>query len=173
MGNTRQLLEESGLIKVKSATPQWTSLEVAPTLESKQQVHEYLRTQLEGLTGELCEGILLAVDELLGNAIEHGCRLDPKGTVVITLVRTDHMILLHVRDDGAGFPVSSMPHAAISNPPEDPLRHLALRSELGMRPGGFGIMLVKQIGDELIYNEAGNEVMMVKFLNQPPDGAHA
>jgi anti-sigma regulatory factor (Ser/Thr protein kinase) len=35
-----------------------------------------------------------------------------------------------------------------------------------MRPGGFGIMLVKQIADELIYNEAGNEVMLVKYLGR-------
>jgi anti-sigma regulatory factor (Ser/Thr protein kinase) len=34
-----------------------------------------------------------------------------------------------------------------------------------MRPGGFGIMLVRQIADELIYNEAGNEVILVKYLD--------
>jgi anti-sigma regulatory factor (Ser/Thr protein kinase) len=31
-----------------------------------------------------------------------------------------------------------------------------------MRPGGFGILLSKQLVDELIYNEAGNEVLLVK-----------
>jgi anti-sigma regulatory factor (Ser/Thr protein kinase) len=36
---------------------------------------------------------------------------------------------------------------------------------MGMRPGGFGILLVKQIADELIYSERGNEVVLVKFLN--------
>jgi anti-sigma regulatory factor (Ser/Thr protein kinase) len=30
---------------------------------------------------------------------------------------------------------------------------------------GFGIMLVRQIADELIYNEAGNEVILVKYLD--------
>jgi anti-sigma regulatory factor (Ser/Thr protein kinase) len=35
---------------------------------------------------------------------------------------------------------------------------------MGMRPGGFGIMLVKQIADELVYNERGNEVLLIKLL---------
>ncbi len=43
-----------------------------------------------------------------------------------------------------------------------------------MRPGGFGIMLVKQIADELIYNESGNEVMLIKHLDgATPDSASA
>jgi anti-sigma regulatory factor (Ser/Thr protein kinase) len=31
-----------------------------------------------------------------------------------------------------------------------------------MRPGGFGIMLTKQLVDEVIYNEIGNEVLLIK-----------
>jgi len=55
-------------------------------------------------------------------------------------------------------------HAAVNNSAGDPLRHLKHRSKLGMRPGGFGIMLVKQVADDLIYNEQGNEVVFVKYL---------
>ena len=53
----------------------------------------------------------------------------------------------------------------MNNPPEDPLHHTKLRSEMGLRPGGYGIMLVKKIADELIYNEAGNEVLFLKYLD--------
>jgi anti-sigma regulatory factor (Ser/Thr protein kinase) len=31
-----------------------------------------------------------------------------------------------------------------------------------MRPGGFGILLVRKIVDEMIYNEVGNEVLLIK-----------
>jgi anti-sigma regulatory factor (Ser/Thr protein kinase) len=34
-----------------------------------------------------------------------------------------------------------------------------------MRPGGFGILLAKKLVDELIYNEKGNEVVLVKYLH--------
>jgi anti-sigma regulatory factor (Ser/Thr protein kinase) len=52
----------------------------------------------------------------------------------------------------------------VNNPPEDPLRHTKFRLRKGLRPGGFGIMVVRQIADELIYNEHGNEVLLIKYL---------
>jgi anti-sigma regulatory factor (Ser/Thr protein kinase) len=75
------------------------------------------------------------------------------------------MIQFQIKDTGPGFSMDGAKHAAINNPPEEPLRHAHYRTEKGMRPGGFGIMLVKQIADELIYNEAGNEVVLVKYLD--------
>lgn len=74
------------------------------------------------------------------------------------------MILLQVRDAGPGFDLNGVAHAAVNNPPDNPLRHAEARAKLGMRPGGFGILLVKQIADDLIYNEQGNEVVLVKYL---------
>ena len=34
-----------------------------------------------------------------------------------------------------------------------------------MRPGGFGVLLAKQLVDELIYSEDGNEVLLIKYLD--------
>jgi hypothetical protein len=39
-----------------------------------------------------------------------------------------------------------------------------LRDERGLRPGGFGVMMARHLVDELIYSEKGNEVMLVKYL---------
>jgi anti-sigma regulatory factor (Ser/Thr protein kinase) len=75
------------------------------------------------------------------------------------------MVLIHVKDAGPGFSMNDVAHAAVNNPPEEPLRHIEFRSQLGMRPGGFGIMLVKQVADELLYNEQGNEVVFLKYLD--------
>jgi anti-sigma regulatory factor (Ser/Thr protein kinase) len=36
-----------------------------------------------------------------------------------------------------------------------------------MRVGGFGLVIVRAIADELIYNERGNEVTFVKYLSDP------
>ena len=38
------------------------------------------------------------------------------------------------------------------------------RADSGMRPGGFGMLIVRQIVDELVYNERGNEVLLIKHL---------
>jgi hypothetical protein len=39
------------------------------------------------------------------------------------------------------------------------------REKLGLRPGGFGILTVRAKVDELLYNEAQNEVVFVKYLD--------
>jgi hypothetical protein len=41
---------------------------------------------------------------------------------------------------------------------------VAVRDKLGIRPGGFGIALTRAIADELLYNEAQNEVIFIKYL---------
>mgnify|MGYP001434299571 CR=1 FL=1 len=127
-------------------------------------VVEFFRSQMEDLSSDLCEKLSLAVDELLGNAIEHGCD-SRQCRVEFTFIRTKRMLLFQVKDAGAGFSLDDIPHAALNNPPEEPLRHLEYRSQNGMRPGGFGIMMVKQIADDLMYNQQGNEVVMIKYLD--------
>ncbi len=124
----------------------------------------YVRCEIADLSAELGEQLALAVDELLRNAIEHGCRDGLQCTVEFTCIRTARLIQFQIKDCGPGFSMDAVAHAAINNPPEEPLRHAHYRNEKGMRPGGFGIMLVKQIADDLIYNEAGNEVVLVKYL---------
>ncbi len=162
--NAKEAFQGNSDIEVKSALPGWICLRIAPEIELKRRVVEFFRTQMSNLSAELSENLCLALDELLGNAIEHGSKVEPKCGCELTYIRTSRMILIQLRDAGPGFELSAISHAAVNNPPEDPLRHLQFRSEAGMRPGGFGILLVKQIADDLMYNEAGNEVVLVKYL---------
>ena len=163
--SARDAFREMPEIQVKSSTPGWTSLHIAPKLFLKDRVVGFFRAQmLNDLSAELCEQLTLAMDELLGNALEHGCTTERKLGVELSYIRTNRAILLHLRDAGPGFSWESLQHAAVNNPPEDPLRHANFRSQMGLRPGGFGIMLVKKIADELIYNETGNEVLFIKYL---------
>ena len=162
--NAKEAFEGIPEIEVKSALPGWICLRMAPELELKSRVLEFFRRQLTNVSEDLAEKLTLAVDELLGNALEHGCMAEPKSACEFTYIRTSRMILIQIRDAGPGFQLSDMTHAAVNNPPEDPLRHVQLREQMGMRPGGFGILLVKQVADDLIYNEQGNEVVFVKYL---------
>jgi anti-sigma regulatory factor (Ser/Thr protein kinase) len=151
---------------VQSARPEWTQLLLPSTTDARNVVMGYVRCEISDLDDELGEQLALAVDELLRNAIEHGGNGEGEhGTVQFSYLRTARMIQFQIKDNGPGFSMDATPHAAINNPPEEPLRHAHYRTEKGMRPGGFGIMLVKQIADELIYNEAGNEVVLVKYLD--------
>ena len=163
--SAKDAFRETPEVQVKSSTPGWICLHIAPDLVLKNRIVDFFRSQmLSDLSTELCEQIILAMDELLGNALEHGCSTEPRLGVELAYIRTNRSILLHLRDAGPGFSWDSLPHAAVNNPPEDPLRHANFRSEMGLRPGGFGIMLVKKIAAELIYNETGNEVLFIKYL---------
>jgi len=44
---------------------------------------------------------------------------------------------------------------------------MRIREEKGIRPGGFGIVSVRASVDELIYNEKRNEVVFIKYLQDP------
>ena len=46
--------------------------------------------------------------------------------------------------------------------PDDPFTHLDVRDKLGLRAGGFGLMICRGMVDELNYNDAGNEVTLIK-----------
>jgi anti-sigma regulatory factor (Ser/Thr protein kinase) len=74
------------------------------------------------------------------------------------------MVLCRVKDPGEGFSLDDVQHAAINNPPSDPIRHAAIREQQGLRPGGFGILVMQKIIDELIYGETGNEVVLIQYL---------
>jgi anti-sigma regulatory factor (Ser/Thr protein kinase) len=107
----------------------------------------------------------MAFREVLINAIEHGGKLNPAEWVRVSRVRTRRNLIYHVADPGEGFSREALTHAAVSNPPEDPLGHVRIREERGLRAGGFGLLVTKQMVDEVIYNQRGNEVVLVKHLD--------
>jgi anti-sigma regulatory factor (Ser/Thr protein kinase) len=116
------------------------------------------------LPEDVREAVAYAFRELLMNAVEWGGKLDPNRRVRIACVRTKRMLLFRIADPGEGFDIDGLRHAAISYP-DDPIRHLEVREEKGLRPGGFGLAMTRSLVDELIYNEARNEVIFVKYLD--------
>jgi anti-sigma regulatory factor (Ser/Thr protein kinase) len=116
------------------------------------------------LAEDIREAVGQAFRELLTNAIEWGGKFDPNRKVRISCVRARKMLIYRIADPGEGFDIDGLRHAAISNPADDPIRHLVVREEKGLRPGGFGLAMTRSLVDELIYNEARNEVMFVKYL---------
>jgi anti-sigma regulatory factor (Ser/Thr protein kinase) len=101
----------------------------------------------------------------MNNAIEWGGKLDPDRKVRISCVRAKRMLLYRIADPGEGFDIDKLQHAAISNPSDSPIQHAIIREEKGLRPGGLGLMMTRSLVDELIYNEARNEVILIKYLD--------
>ena len=111
------------------------------------------------LTEEQIFQLTTAVREMGSNAIEWGNRNHVDRPVTVTYRIDDEKVSIWIRDQGSGFNRSEMPHAACE---DDPVSHLAVREEKGMRMGGLGIFMTRRLVDELEYNEAGNEVRLVK-----------
>jgi anti-sigma regulatory factor (Ser/Thr protein kinase)/ActR/RegA family two-component response regulator len=152
-------------IQVLSAKPGWVSVRVNCRLVTA----ERLMTFAKELSAQLPEGtreeMMQALREILMNAMEHGAAFNPEQVVEVTAVRTERTMVFYVRDPGAGFRRESLTHTAIANPSDDPAAHIVLREAAGMRPGGYGLLLASGTVDELIYNEIGNEVLLVKYVD--------
>ena len=151
-------------IVVLSARPQWIALKVRCSPRIADELIQFLRELKMDLPMRERESVVSAFREILMNAIEHGCRSDPTRWMQVAYVRTRRSIIYYLRDPGPGFSFDDLPHAAISNPPESPTNHVEYRSEHGIRPGGFGILMARNLVDELVYNEKGNEVVLIKYL---------
>jgi hypothetical protein len=110
------------------------------------------------------EAVGFAFRVLLNNAVEWGGRLDPNQKVRISCVRIPRALIYRIDDPKPGFRLEELKHAAINNPEDDPLTHTQVREEKGLRPGGVGLMMTKAMIDELVYNEARNQVVLIKYL---------
>lgn len=157
-------------IEVISGRPEWVELVVPCTREAAERIQTVMAQLDTDLPADLRHSIGYAFRELLLNAVEWGGRLDPKRKVRIACLRTRRMLMYRIADPGAGFKLDELPHAAIGQAPDDPIAHVQVREEKGMRPGGFGLLMVRESVDELIYNEKRNEVVFVKYLAGPPVG---
>jgi DNA-binding response OmpR family regulator len=150
--------------EVVSARPEWLELVAPCTLEMADRIQSFVMNLDAHLSEDVREAVAAAFRELLTNAIEWGGKLDPNRKVRISCVRTKKMLIYKIADPGVGFDIDGLTHAAISNPHDDPIRHLQVREEQGIRPGGFGLAMTRSLVDELIYNEARNEVIFVKYV---------
>ena len=151
-------------IEVISAKPHWLELLIPCTREAAERIQSFLMNLDADLPDDMRNTIGSAFRELVLNAVEWGGKLDPNRKVRIAYVRSSRMLLYRVADPGPGFSFRDLAHAAVGQPADDPVAHMAVRDQLGIRPGGFGIAMTRSMADELIYNEAQNEVIFVKYL---------
>jgi CheY-like chemotaxis protein/anti-sigma regulatory factor (Ser/Thr protein kinase) len=117
------------------------------------------------ISDEAAFQLTTAVREMGGNAIEwgHGKQVDLMITVTYR-IESDRVVIT-IADTGPGFDPDNLVHAADAS---NPIGHLEARESLGLRAGGFGILMARGLVDEMQYNDAGNEVRLVKYFDGPP-----
>ncbi len=152
-------------IEIVSATANWIRLLARCDIKTADRLVQFLKEASDLPEREKAD-VATAFREILLNAIEHGGRFDPEQYVEISYVRMRRIVGCRVKDPGKGFSRDELLHAAISNPPDDPIRHFSVRQAQNLRPGGFGVLMAKNLVDELLYSEKGNEVLLVKYLDR-------
>jgi serine/threonine-protein kinase RsbW len=100
--------------------------------------------------------IRLCLEEALINAIKYGNRLRKELDVILSVEYDAGRIRLEICDQGHGFDVAKL---------ED-----CTKDENLFRDRGRGIYLIKNLMDEVKYNNKGNCVTMVKRLTKHAKG---
>jgi len=152
-------------IEVISARPEWVELVAPCSLRVADRIQTFMMRLEADLPEAIRQSVGRAFRELLANAVEWGGQLDPTRKVRISCLRARRMLLYRIADPGEGFDIERLTHAAINNPEGNPLQHAFVREEMGLRAGGLGLVITRSLVDELIYNEARNEVVFVKYLD--------
>ena len=151
-------------IEVLSASPEYLTVRLKCTLDTADRLVQFLKEVPVELPSDELQDVAMAFRELLLNAIEHGGKLDPNEWVRVSRIRTQRTLVYHIVDPGEGFSSSNLSHAAIADP-DNPLVYSHTREQIGCRAGGFGMLIATRMVDEVIYNEQGNQVILIKHLD--------
>lgn len=89
----------------------------------------------------------VALTEALSNAIKYGNRLDPSKAVEVMVELLDSSFRVVVQDEGTGFDPTTVP---------DPTTPDRLE-----RVDGRGLFLIRNLVDEVSFNDRGNSICMV------------
>jgi len=98
----------------------------------------------------ILSNISICVDELLNNALMHGNDLDENRRIFIQMDFDQEKAMISVEDQGEGFDYRKVVSEFTDNADTLPTRR--------------GLFIVHYLMDEVMFNEKGNKVTMVKYL---------
>jgi serine/threonine-protein kinase RsbW len=133
--------------------------EVPTALSLMHIVLEYLmkRVEKQGVVKSEQSNLFVALDEAFVNAVKHGNKFDATKLVRITTEVSRDEARFTIEDEGEGFDVNSIPD------PLDP--------ENLFKTSGRGVLFIYNIMDEVVYNERGNRLTMVKKKTESKEPA--
>jgi serine/threonine-protein kinase RsbW len=99
-----------------------------------------------GISDEVYGKILISTVEAVNNAILHGNKGDSSKMVKVDFTADGNYFNVTVTDEGEGFEYSNLPD------PTDPKNIENLH--------GRGVFLMRNLSDEIEFNDSGNEVKM-------------
>lgn len=119
------------------------SLEITSKIENISIVERMIDDICEeyGVGEDYYGNILIAMTEAVNNAISHGNRLDEEKKVKIRFSAEEEALKFVIEDEGPGFDYENLPD------PTSP--------ENIEKPNGRGVFLMKNLADEIEFDETG------------------
>lgn len=129
--------------------------EIPSVISLMHSVLDYLTKRVEklGVINPEKSNLFVALDEAFVNAVKHGNKFDAEKRVRIIAEITPKEARFTIEDEGDGFDVSSIPD------PTD--------VENLFKASGRGVMFMYNIMDEVVYNDRGNRITMIKKSDNP------
>jgi anti-sigma regulatory factor (Ser/Thr protein kinase) len=179
-------------IHLISARPGWVTVRANCRLLTAERLMSFARELSSQMQDDMRDAILVSFREIVLNAMEHGAAFNPEQMIEVTAIRTRRSFVFYVHDPGSGFrqeppgtdriadPTDGLiANLAVddlisdltddlTNPTDNIIAHIRRREEKGLPPGGFGLLLARGAVDELHYNEIGNEVLLIKYIDRAP-----
>ncbi|MCD7896905.1 MAG: ATP-binding protein [Planctomycetaceae bacterium] len=147
-------------ITASSHVSGWIELTASSELEQLRRLQRFSDALFAThLPESVCEDLKMVVEEVGRNAVEWGNNFAPDKQVHISYAIFNNRIVIKVEDEGEGFSP-----AALTDPTIDPLKTMRERQSAGKRAGGYGVFLIKKLVDDIVYNEKGNTVLLIKYL---------
>jgi serine/threonine-protein kinase RsbW len=103
--------------------------------------------QSVGIHEDVYGNVLIAVTEAVNNAIIHGNKMNKDAEVAVVVYDEPETLCFSVEDNGGGFDYQNLP---------DPTAPENLEKE-----NGRGIFLMRNLADEIEFNETGNCVRVL------------
>ncbi|WP_421874367.1 ATP-binding protein [Marinoscillum sp.] len=103
------------------------------------------------LDDDIYGNIMIAVTESVNNAIVHGNQKASDKNVLLKLNVDENTLKFTISDEGPGFDYNNLP---------DPTSPENLD-----KPGGRGIFLMKNLCDEVYFEDEGRAVTLIFYLN--------
>jgi serine/threonine-protein kinase RsbW len=125
------------------------SLTIPSELESMPVVESLIDKicQSVGVHEDIYGNVLIAVTEAVNNAIVHGNKSNKEAVVALDVYDEDSSFCFSVADNGPGFDHYNLP---------DPTAPENIEKE-----NGRGIYLMRNLADEVEFNDSGNQVMVM------------
>jgi CheY-like chemotaxis protein/anti-sigma regulatory factor (Ser/Thr protein kinase) len=151
---------EASSIVVLSARAGWVELLAPCAPEVIDRIEHYVANLQSDLPDEVRASVGTVLRELLLDAMGGDGHFDPQRRVRIACLRAKHMLMFRIADAGYGFRAAD----AATGDAGDRIGRTPVTAAAGgmLRPG---MLIAQQLADELLVNEARDEVVFVKYLD--------